>query len=354
MNTQRIKFSEYFNNWLYGKDGYYSNYKTIGKKGDFFTAVSTSSFFGGAIGKKIVDTIKNKSLPKDTTILEIGAHHGYLLADIIQFIYTLDAKLLNTLTFAIVERFDSLQKQQEKYLKDSFGDAINLVFYKDIKEVKLENAFIVANEIFDAFPCELVYTNKENNLQQAFVQNHQITFEDCKDEDLLTHCKKFNITKGEVGVFYEEFAKILDSNIKNYEFITFDYGDRVPRNDFSTRVYVKHEVFPIFDEKLNLENYYKKADITYDVDFSHLMDCFKKTNVKDIVFKTQLQALVEFGIIDLLEILKANSDENTYLRETQKVKVLLEPTGMGDRFKMLYIKKWENEKNFINIMFNFL
>ncbi len=52
-----------------------------------------------------------------------------------------------------------------------------------------------------------------------------------------------------------------------------------------------------------------------------------------------MQALIEFGIINLLEILKANSEENTYLRESQKVKTLLEPTGMGDRFKVLHVKK---------------
>ena len=52
MSNSQIKFSSYFNNWLYGDDGYYSNYKTIGKEGDFYTAVSSSKFFGGTIGKK--------------------------------------------------------------------------------------------------------------------------------------------------------------------------------------------------------------------------------------------------------------------------------------------------------------
>ncbi len=50
-------------------------------------------------------------------------------------------------------------------------------------------------------------------------------------------------------------------------------------------------------------------------------------------------ALVDFGITDLLEILKRNVDENSYLREAQKVKTLIEPTGMGDRFKVLFVKK---------------
>ncbi len=117
---KKQKFSEYFNNWLYGEEGYYSKYKEIGKKGDFYTSVSTSSFFGGTIGKRVVDSIKEGTLPKNTTIIEVGAHHGYLLADIIQFIYTLNPKLLETLNFAIVERFDKLQEQQIKYLQKCF------------------------------------------------------------------------------------------------------------------------------------------------------------------------------------------------------------------------------------------
>lgn len=332
-------FNEYFNDWLYAKDGYYSNYKQIGKEGDFFTSVSTSSFFGGTIAKKIIKTIEEGFLPKNTTILEIGAHHGYLLADIIQFIYTLKPQLLSTLNFAIVERFEDLQNQQKKYLEDSFGDIIKLTHYDDLKDVKLDNAYVVANEIFDAFDCHLVYTNKEKQLQQAVVQNHKIDFVDCEDKDIIEHCEKYGVEKGEVALSYKPFVKLLCQNIKSFEFLTFDYGDRFPRNDFSARIYEKHNVYPIFEDDIELEKLYKKTDITYDVHFNYLSDLFKDNHIEDIRFDTQLKALIDFGILELLEILKANVDENTYLRETQKVKMLLEPTGMGDRFKILNVRK---------------
>ena len=131
-----------------------------------------------------------------------------MLADIIQFIYTLKPQLLETLNFAIVERFPNLQKQQKKYINDSFGDIINLKHYDDINEVKLENAYIVANEIFDAFSCDLVYTNKENILQQTFVSNHKIEFIDCIDENIINHCKKYDITKGSY-LSYKDFVETL-------------------------------------------------------------------------------------------------------------------------------------------------
>ena len=44
--------------------------------------------------------------------------------------------------------------------------------------------------------------------------------------------------------------------------------------------------------------------------FNYLSDCFKENNIKEIKFNTQLKSLVEFGILDLLEILKANVSED--------------------------------------------
>lgn len=334
-----MKFSNYFNDWLYGEQGYYTTYSSIGKEGDFFTSVSTSKFFGGSIGKKIVDTINEGKLPSNCTFLEIGAHHGYLFADIVQFIYTLKPELLETMQFAIVERFPHLREQQQNYLFESFGDAITIDFYNDISEVKRENAFVVANEIFDAFACELLYTTEEKVLQTAYVKDDKIHFSDCEDEKIKALATKYKIKKGELAVGYESFIQQLCSNIEHFEFITFDYGEKYPRNDFSTRIYAKHEVFPIFQENLNLKDYFAHSDITYDVNFSHVMDCFKKSGVTKIEYTTQLKALVEFGIIELLEILKDKAGNDAFLKEVQKVKTLLEPTGMGDRFKMLHIKK---------------
>jgi len=336
-----ITFSQYFNDWLYSKDGYYSNYKTIGKEGDFYTAVSTSSFFGGTIGKRVVDIITEGFLSKETTIVEIGAHHGYLLSDMVQFIFTLNPALIKTLKFAIVERYEHLRIRQQEYFKQCFGDEIELIHYNDISEVQEKEAFVVANEIFDAFPCDLVYTNDKNTLQSAIVENDTIKFVDNEDEFLKQYCDKYKVTKGEVARGYEEFAKAMCTNIEKFEFVTFDYGEKYPRNDFSCRIYEKHNVYPIFDEKIYLKDLYKNSDITYDVNFSHVIDSFQKAGAKNLSYETQLKALVHFGIIELLEILHKNVDEDRYLSESNKVKTLLNPIGMGDRFKMASFRKGE-------------
>ena len=339
MSKDNIKFSKYFNSWLYDENSYYANYKEIGKDGDFYTSVSVSSFFGGSIAKKIISSIEDGFLDKHTTIVEIGAHHGYLLADIIQFIYTLKPKLLDTLSFVIIEKFDNLQKQQKQYLKTSFDDKIKLNFYKNLQELELDNAFVLANEIFDSFACELVYTNKDNILEMAYVNNHKIKFEKCLDEDIINHCEKYKITKGEVCLNYLDFIQTLCASVKRFEFLSFDYGDNYARNDFSTRIYNKHKVYNIFEKNIDLKKLFALSDITYDVNFKHLIDIFKQHNCEDIVYCTQNKTLISYGIIDLLEILKNNTSHIIYLKEVQKVKTLLESSGMGDRFKSINVRK---------------
>lgn len=328
-----MKFSEYMTEWLYGKDGYYTTYKNIGKSGDFYTAVSTSKFFGGTIAKHIVSLVDEGFLQNDAVICEIGAHHGYFLADVCEFLYTLRPELLSTLKFVIIERFDDLQKHQKEYFYESFGDVVTLTHYKSLSELSCENAFFIANEIFDAFPCELYFKG-----ESARVENHEVHF-DVKDDWVEQKAKKYHKDRGEIAVGYEAFAKEMANAAKKFEFMSFDYGEMQARPDFSLRIYTKHEVHPFFEEGLNRAELFGKSDITYDVTFSHVKDAYEEAGIEFIEFKAQMVALVEMGILELLEMLQQNADEKIYKQELEKAKMLIMPNFLGERFKMIKFRK---------------
>jgi SAM-dependent MidA family methyltransferase len=328
-----MKFSEYMTEWLYGNDGYYATYKNIGKEGDFYTSVSTSKFFGGTIAKHIIKLVDEGFLARDGVVCEIGAHHGYFLADVCEFIYTLRPKLLETLKFVIIERFDALQEFQKNYFYESFGDAIQLTHYKSLSELSCPNAFFIANEIFDAFPCELYYKGKT-----ARVDGHEVLF-DQEDAWVDEKAKKYHKDRGEIALGYEEFAKKMAMACKKFEFMSFDYGEMQARPDFSLRLYAKHEVIPFFDEEYKREELFAKSDITYDVTFAHVKDAFLEAGVEFIALQAQMVALVDMGILELLEILRKNVDEKIYTQELQKVKMLIMPNFLGERFKMIRFRK---------------
>ena len=122
--------------------------------------------------------------------------------------------------------------------------------------------------------------------------------------------------------------------INAYKFC-FVYG----KFDFSIRVYRKHETFPLFDEALKLSESYKRDDITYDVNFGHVIEAFEGEGFKSVSYETQARALVRFGLIDILEQFARQTSQANYLREADKIKTLISPTIMGDRFKMVHFRK---------------
>ncbi len=319
--------------WLYGEEGYYKNFKAIGKSGDFYTAVSTSRFFGASIANYFYTLLQEQKADRNGWLIEVGAHQGYLICDMIQWLYTCDPTLVETLKFGIVERQPEVQKAQLAYIKERFGDDVQITHFTDISEVKAAYAFVVANEIFDAFPCELLKDEKI-----AVVQTHEIEWKEAPKET-LTWAKKHHLTQGEVAVGYEAFAAAMARGIEHCDFVTFDYGEKYVRNDFSVRVYRKHEVFPLFDEALQLSESYKKDDITYDVNFGHVVDAFVAEGFQEVIYETQARALIRFGIIDILEKFAKQTTPSRYASEADKIKTLIAPTMMGDRFKMVHLRK---------------
>jgi len=328
-----MQFSAYMHEWLYGKDGYYTNFKTIGKGGDYYTAVSTSSFFGASIANYFYKLIKKDAVKRDGWLVEIGAHQAYLLCDMIQWLYTCDPTLAKTLKFGIVERQVEVQKAQLEYIKERFGDDVIVRHFNDISELEAEYAFVVANEIFDAFPCELLKDKKI-----ATVEKDKIYWEKAS-VDLLSWVAKHDLRQGEIALGYEEFAKHMASGLERCDFISFDYGERYVRNDFSIRIYRKHETFPLFDEELKLSESYKKDDITYDVNFEHVVEAFTEAGFKEEHYETQSRALIRFGIIDILELFAKQATQKQYTSQADKIKTLISPTMMGDRFKLIHLRK---------------
>jgi SAM-dependent MidA family methyltransferase len=321
------------NEWLYGEEGYYKKFKAIGKSGDFYTAVSTSRFFGASIANYFYGLLKEGKADRNGWLIEIGAHQGYLICDMIQWLYTCDPILVKTLHFGIVERQPEVQQAQRAYIQERFGDDIQITHFNDIAEVKAAYAFVVANEIFDAFPCELLKDEKI-----ALVQEDEIVWDDASEE-MLTWAKKHHLTQGEIAVGYEDFAQAMADGIEHGDFVSFDYGEKYVRNDFSIRVYRSHETFPLFDESLTLSESYKQDDITYDVNFGHVSEAFIKAGFEELYYETQARALIRFGLIDILEQFAKQTTQERYLSEADKIKTLIAPTMMGDRFKLVHFRK---------------
>lgn len=328
-----MKFSRYMYEWLYGDEGYYRDFRDIGREGDFYTAVSTSRFFGAAIAENFMKILESGRASRDGMIVEIGAHKGYLLADMIEWIYQRDPSLIGSLRFAVIERMPQLRKVQRDYFKERFGAEVEIEHFSSPQDLSADYIYFVSNEIFDAFECELYYEGK-----MAYIEGEAVVWREA-EEWLETFASSHSLKRGEIAVGYEEFARAISKTAPVIDFVTFDYGEKYVRNDFSIRVYKGHETLPFFDEELKLSELFKKSDITYDVNFAHLCEAFAKAGMQERIYETQARALIRFGIIDILQEYAGVTSYRNYLKQAERIKTLIAPTIMGDRFKMLWVSK---------------
>ena len=350
-----MRFSEYFGAWI---RAYYANVP-LGR--DFYTAVGASRFFGGAIAKYILGRLESSELALPLNIIDLGANNANLLQDIRAFLGTLGVGVVENCDFIAVES-NSMDCHDSARCAESHNDEV--IFYKNLAELKSANILqnrhniFIANEFFDALPCEII-----DNDKMAFVENNRLIFKICNDKKVLEICKKFAITKGEIPLIYDEFCE----NIKGekFIFIAFDYGDFAPRNDFSLRLFYKHKIQNFMEIALdstkfaesqnlgnfsqnlaqksqnpldsapnlqiqsqNLTNLFGKCDITYSVPFFVLDRAFERIGATKILSKRQDLALIEdFKILELLQdfhdSLDSTTNRNIYLHESNKIKTLL-------------------------------
>ncbi len=158
-----LPFSEFMSQSLYGENGYYTDSSKVSKAGDFYTSVSVSKFFGGAIASYILSLLESNALSLPLRIVEIGADKGYLLGDIALFLDAL-SEVLPQCEFIIIEPLPSLANAQKAYLRGlKFSCVLDFKIvesFEALSQNKDSSLFIISNELFDSFPCDVLDSGK--------------------------------------------------------------------------------------------------------------------------------------------------------------------------------------------------
>ncbi len=330
-------FGNYMQEWLYGKKGYYRK-ATIGQKGDFYTSVSLSKFFGGAMAFYIIRLLEEEKLFLPLKIVEIGSHHGHLLSDIASFLNALSVGVIEKCEFISCEPLKELQNIQRTIFKQATQLDLTSCDLKGLDFKEKESAFVVSNELFDAFACEIVKDN-----QMLFItHDHQSVWGNINEptEELL---KTLNLKEGCAPLFLNAFIKDLLKKLNkasSWVFLSFDYGDTIERKDMHLRAFKNHQALDFKDILNHLASLYQQSDLTYDVNFSLVRFLFEKHHAQFSFFKSQANALLDMGIMGLLEVFSKSVSYERYLKEAAKIKPLISPGGLGERFKAVeFVKK---------------
>lgn len=276
-----------------------------------------------------VNLVKNQKVSKYANIVEIGANDGCMMCDFIQGIFNFSPELLHTLKFNIIEPHKKLQELQSQNFKNSFSDSVNITHFSDLSECNFDEAFFMSNELFDSFDCEIVDGDK-----MLFVDDKGGLFWDKIDDFTALLCQKNQVKKGEISLGFEDFSMSIRKAANRARFISFDYGENFIRNDFSVRIFKEHKVYNLFEID-DLRAFFGVSDITYNVNFSHLKSAFSQAGFINTAYKKQGLALVDMGILEILQIAKQNGGESAYRSFLKQFKFLFNPEFLGDKFKMI-------------------
>lgn len=340
-----IPFSTYMYKSLYGSDGYYSSPHRVSRVGDFYTSVSASRFFGGAIAFYILSLLEKGVLNPPLHIVEIGADKGYLLGDIALFLDALSENLLNRCVFITIEPFESLAKAQKAHF-DTLHCSTKLEFYtfKSFVDCSIAhkdtNLFIISNELFDSFPCDVIHSGSMLHITQN-TPSWLGVWREYKCVDLLEKngIESSPLDFSGIVPMWRDFIHSLGQFVKKYAkcyFVSFDYGAYKLEKvlSYNPRFYHKHQVLTLeslLQDNANFHLFYKQTDITYDVDFYLLDRLLCEEGFVCDFRKSQAKVLIEdMQILYLLESFAAQKGFKAYFKEIHKVKTLI--NDMGERF----------------------
>ncbi len=293
---------------------YYASARNpIGTDGDFYTSADLDPIFGRLLAEQFDQLAEGFD---SFTIVEMGAGKGLLARDILE---------RRHFPYVILERSPAMRERQQELL--------NAYDVKWVDELPSDvTGCIFSNEFFDALPVHRV-VNRNGVLREIYVTSD---FEEIEGELTVgLENSGLPLLEGQVtemNLEARKWIRRIAASIERGYHLAIDYG--YLEKEFYAQ---PHGTLMCYWRHQAVENPYVhigEQDMTAHVNFSELMiDAFETVR-----FSTQMDFLIGLGILDEMERLAAAGDARSMLR-LLKMKKLILPGSMGERFKVLLQRK---------------
>ena len=339
-----IPTSRYIELALYdGQDGYYNNLlHKFGHNGDFITSPNISNLFALCMSVQI------KELWQHTkhNILEIGSGNGQLMLDLLHQLKDLIEH------YYIVEISANLVNLQKQQIKKQYPHMLNKIVWLDCLPTDFEGV-ILANEVLDAQPCEVIMWENNKIYQQMVALSKYNDFiytaDNIGSQELLDLASSIEIKSdkyiSEINLNNRGFVKSLSQTLKQGTILLIDYGYStneyysLERNQGTLRGFFRHHLLD------NILCYPGLIDITSNVDFSAIAVTAINNQLDFIGYTTQANFLLNCGLVEIMHQNHGILTNADYLKLSNQVNYLTAPDSMGEIFKVIGFSK---NMNFIN------
>ncbi len=217
----------------------------------------------------------------------------------------------------------------------------------DLKKINTSPTIFLANEFFDAIPIKQFF-KKKNGWIERFVNLNdpkKAEFKEKKiDIEKIEKNLNFKISKNQNVIEYSpdtfKYLKIICDLIKKNDggMLIIDYGYADSKMRETLQAVNNHKYSNI------LENI-GDSDITYNINFQLFERFLNQFNFIDTIFTNQKKFLISMGILQRAEIISKNIEFSKKADLFYRVRRLIDEKQMGELFKVMLIKKKDN--NFI-------
>ncbi|HMM46795.1 MAG TPA: SAM-dependent methyltransferase [Thiobacillaceae bacterium] len=328
-----IPFSGFMDAALYAPAlGYYAAGATkFGAAGDFVTAPEMTPLFGRTLAHAIAPVLAETG----GGILELGAGSGRLAADMLGELAQLG---IAPPSYSILDVSASLRERQQRMIASEAHSTVR-VHWLDTLPAHFRGV-IVANEVLDALPVELVHwTEAGPQVRGVTLEDGRFVWQDrpIADPVLRARAEALDLAPGyvsEINLAADALVTSLAGTLEHGLILLVDYGFGASeyyhsqRRAGTLRAHYRHHAL---DDVFHLPGL---CDLTAHVDFSAVARAGIAAGLSLAGYASQATFLLHSGLGELLMQTPA-TDTTAYLPQANAVQRLVSPAEMGELFKVI-------------------
>jgi SAM-dependent MidA family methyltransferase len=323
--------------------GYYTaGARKFGAAGDFITAPELTPIFGQAVAGQVRQVLDHMG---GGDILELGAGSGRLAADMLLELARLDCLPGR---YYILDISPDLRERQQALLQSEVPQLLDRVEWLNALPESF-SGFIVGNEVLDALPIHQVHWHAGSVFERGVAYSPETGF-GWQDRS-LTEGQQFEAAKrlpisapdylSEINLAAPALVRSLSDCLERGLILFLDYG--FPQAEYyhpdrSMGTLMCHYRHHAFDAPFYLPGL---TDITAHVDFTAVADAALEAGLNVPGYASQAHFLVNCGALANLAKLKPGSVG--YLKQSVAVQKLIQPSEMGELFKVLALARGIDE-----------
>ena len=321
--------------------GYYRRHQAIGAAGDFVTAPEISQIFGELIGIWVASCWQQLGKPTAWRLMELGPGRGTMMADMLRALKVLP-EAHGGAEVVLVETNTRLEGEQRERLASSgvpvrwCGDAV-------LEPPKSVPTIVVANEFLDALPIRQLIAKDGQWYERcvALVADGRGSASDLPQMGFVRSAVPVDPAAttltphpaGSVCELLTDSTGMLDGLCRalagaSQIHLYIDYGHSGPVLGDTLQAVVAHR----YANPLTAPG---EQDLSAQVDFTQIAQAAANAGLTPHGPITQAELLGRLGAADRLQRLAANKDARTVHRLQTGLARLMDPSGMGTRFKAI-------------------